>query len=88
MIATVRRKVTVLEKKRLYFFQTSSNCYARLVSFIQIMETITIQVKPEIAQAYQKLNPEKKAKIEALLELLINQELNLPYSDQFCAGVQ
>jgi hypothetical protein len=42
------------------------------------METITIQVKPEIAQAYQRLNPEKKAKIATLLELLINQELNLP----------
>jgi hypothetical protein len=42
------------------------------------METITIQVKPEIAQTYQKLNPEKKAKIETLLELLINQELDLP----------
>ena len=43
------------------------------------METITIQVKPEIAQAYQKLNPEQKAKIETLLELLIKQELNLPW---------
>lgn len=42
------------------------------------METITIQVKPEIAQAYQQLNPEKKAKIETLLELLIKQELDLP----------
>ena len=43
------------------------------------METITIQVKPEIAQAYQRLNPEKKAKTETLLELLIKQELDLPW---------
>ena len=42
------------------------------------METITIQVKPEIAQAYQRLNPEQKAKIQTLLELLIKQELDLP----------
>ena len=42
------------------------------------METITIQVKPEIAQAYQKFNTEQKAKIKTLLELLIKQELNLP----------
>jgi len=41
-----------------------------------IMETITIQVKPEIAQAYQRFNPEKKAKIETLLELLLQQELD------------
>jgi hypothetical protein len=42
------------------------------------METITIQVKPEIAQAYQRLNAEQKAKIQTLLELLIKQELDLP----------
>jgi ubiquinone biosynthesis protein COQ9 len=41
-----------------------------------IMKTITIQVKPEIAQAYQRFNPEKKAKIKTLLELLLQQELD------------
>lgn len=40
------------------------------------METITIQVKPKTAQAYQRLNPEKKARIETLLELLLQQELD------------
>lgn len=40
------------------------------------MKKITIQVKPEIAQAYQSFNPEQKAQIQTLLELLLQQELD------------
>jgi ubiquinone biosynthesis protein COQ9 len=40
------------------------------------MAIITIQVKPKTAQAYQRVNPEKKARIETLLELLLQQELD------------
>jgi ubiquinone biosynthesis protein COQ9 len=40
------------------------------------MAIITIQVKPKTAQAYQRVNPEKKARIETLLELLLQQEID------------
>lgn len=41
------------------------------------METITIQVSPEIAQAYKDVSPEQQSKIQAFLSVMLTKEQTL-----------
>lgn len=40
------------------------------------MGTITIQVNPEIAKAYQEINSTRREKLEFLFSILLKQELD------------
>lgn len=40
------------------------------------MDTITLQVNPDIAKAYQEINPNRRAKLESLFSILLRQELD------------
>ena len=40
----------------------------------KIMETITIQVSPEIAQAYSNVSSEQQTKIQTFLDVMFNEK--------------
>jgi len=39
-----------------------------------IMETISIQVTPELAQAYRQVSPEQQSKIKTFLSIMLTKE--------------
>ncbi len=42
-----------------------------------IMETISIQVTPELAQAYRQVSPEQQSKIQTFLSIMLTKEKTL-----------
>jgi len=40
------------------------------------MAAITVQVNPEVAKAYQEINPSRRKKLEMLFSIMLQQELD------------